>query len=70
MMLNTVMMISMALSSVETNALGIRTVGVIAGMLSGSTAIFWALANAAGKLPEPRPEPADEERYESAVTPA
>jgi MFS family permease len=70
MMLNSVMMISMALSSVVTNRLGIRTVGVIAGLLSGSTAVFWALANAAGKLPEPRPEPADEEQYESAVTPA
>jgi hypothetical protein len=70
MMLNSVMMISMALSSVVTNRLGIRTVGVIAGLLSGSTAVFWALANAAGKLPEPRPEPADEQQYESAVTPA
>jgi MFS family permease len=70
MALNSVMMISMALSSVVTNRLGIRTVGVIAGVLSGSTAVFWALANAAGKLPEPRPEPADEQQYESAVTPA
>jgi MFS family permease len=69
MLLNTVMMISMALSSVATNALGIRTIGVIAGLLSGSTALFWALFNAAGKLTEPRPEPADEEHYESAVTP-
>ncbi len=69
MMLNTVMMISMALSSVATNALGIRTIGVIAGLLSGSTALFWALFNAAGKLVEPRAEPADEEHYEPAVTP-
>ncbi len=70
MMLNTVMMISMALSSIATGPLGIRTVGVIAGVLSGSTAVFWALANATGRLPEPRPEPADEQHYESAVTPA
>ena len=70
MMLNTVMMVSMALASVASQWMSIRQIGVIAGLLSGSTALFWAAANAAGKLPEPVPEPVPDEGYESAVTPA
>jgi hypothetical protein len=30
-----------------------RTIGVVSGALSASTAIFWGLANAAGWMPEP-----------------
>lgn len=30
-----------------------RTIGLVAGILSSSTAIFWGWANWRGKLPEP-----------------
>jgi hypothetical protein len=70
-MLNAVMMISMALSSIATKAFGIREIGFVAGCLSASTAVFWAAANAAGKLPEPVPERAeDEQDFIPAVRPA
>ena len=71
MLLNAVMMISMALAGIASNTFPYRTIGIAAGILSASTAVFWAAANAAGRLPEPQPEPAeDEQDYESAVTPA
>lgn len=50
---NGVMMISMAAAAVAAATYSPRQIGFIAGALSASTAIFWAWANAAGKLPEP-----------------
>jgi MFS family permease len=50
-----IMMISMALAGVASQYHGPRTIGLVAGILSSTTAIFWAWANWAGKLPEPRP---------------
>ncbi|MBV8817244.1 MAG: MFS transporter, partial [Acidobacteriaceae bacterium] len=71
MMLNSTMMLSVALASAATDHIDIRTVGVIAGCLSASTSVFWWWADMAGKLREPQPEskPAEED-YESPVTPA
>jgi len=70
MMLNAAMMVSMAAASVATDYVPIRTIGVIAGCLSASTSIFWLWADLAGKLPEPPTEiPAEEQDYESTVTP-
>lgn len=56
MMLNGAMMVSVALASVGTDHLPIRTIGVIAGCLSASTAVFWLWADWAGKLREPPSE--------------
>jgi MFS family permease len=50
---NGVMMISMAAAAIAAASYSPRQIGFIAGALSASTAIFWAWANAAGKLPEP-----------------
>lgn len=50
---NGVMMISMAAAAVAAATYSPRQIGFIAGALSASTAVFWAWANAAGKLPEP-----------------
>jgi len=47
------MMISMALAGVASQYHGPRTIGLVAGILSSTTAIFWGWANWAGKLPEP-----------------
>lgn len=53
MMMNATMMLSMTLASVATEFWQTRTIGLIAGLLSTSTAFFWAWANAAGKLRRP-----------------
>ncbi|MGC8759740.1 MAG: MFS transporter [Bryobacteraceae bacterium] len=50
---NGVMMISMAATAVAAAGYSPRQIGFAAGALSASTAVFWAWANAAGKLPEP-----------------
>jgi hypothetical protein len=49
------MMISMALAGIASQYHGPRTIGLVAGILSSTTALFWGWANRAGKLPEPRP---------------
>ncbi len=47
------MMVSMALAGFASQYHGPRTIGLVAGVLSSTTAIFWAWANWKGKLPEP-----------------
>ena len=47
------MMFSMALAGVASQYRSPRTIGLVAGILSSTTAIFWGWANWAGKLPEP-----------------
>jgi MFS family permease len=71
MMMNSTMMLSLAAASAATTILPLRVIGVAAGLLSASTAIFWGIADVTGKLREPQPEskPAEEEGYESPVTP-
>ena len=49
-------------AGVATQSVSPRTIGFAAGVLSSTTAIFWAWANSSGKLPEPEPngvDPAD-----------
>lgn len=48
------MLISMLIAGVATTRFGARDVALAAGLLSGSTAIWWSLANWLGKLREPR----------------
>lgn len=50
---NGVMMISMAAAAVAASHYSPRQIGLVAGALSASTAVFWAWADAAGRLPEP-----------------
>jgi MFS family permease len=71
MMLNATMMISVALAGAATDRLPIRTIGVIAGLLSASTSLFWTWADLAGKLREPPAQTLSAEPdYEAPVTPA
>jgi MFS family permease len=48
-----VMMVSMLLAGAASQSWNARTIGTVAGILSSTTAIFWGVANAAGRLPEP-----------------
>jgi MFS family permease len=69
MIVNAAMMVSLAAASFATDRVPIRTIGIVAGCLSASTAIFWFWADFAGKLPEPAIEPViAEDDYESPVT--
>lgn len=71
MIVNAIMMISMSAASIATLSFSIRTIAVVAGCFSASTAVFWFWADKAGKLPEPAPEPAeDQEDYKPTATPA
>ncbi len=60
------MMVSMAGAGIASQYYSPRTIGLVAGILSTSPAIFWGLANWKGKLPEPEPlalEPAEVEMH-------
>ncbi|MCZ2077794.1 MAG: MFS transporter [Bryobacterales bacterium] len=70
MILNGAMMISMTAASVAAVRYPVRTIGVIAGVLSTSTALFWAAANYAGRLPEPPAVPEQETDQRGPTTPA
>jgi hypothetical protein len=63
-------MLSMGLAGIASMTYTPRQIGVVAGLLTASTAVFWAWANAAGKLVEPERSglPNEEERH--PVTPA
>jgi MFS family permease len=47
------MMLSMMFAGIASTGASPRTIGVVAGCLSSTTAIFWAWANVTGRLPEP-----------------
>jgi hypothetical protein len=47
------MMVSMMVAGIASTQTSPRLIGVVAGCLSSTTAIFWAWANVAGLLPEP-----------------
>jgi MFS family permease len=51
------MIVSMAVAGVCSQYYSPRSIGVAAGILGSVTAIFWAWANHAGRLPEPAIEP-------------
>jgi MFS family permease len=48
-----VSMVSMMLAGAASQSWNARTIGTVAGILSSTTAIFWGVANATGRLPEP-----------------
>ena len=58
------MMFSMTAAGIASQYQSPRTIGCVAGILSSSTAVFWAWANWKGKLPEPEPLPEEPEEVE------
>ena len=58
------MMLSMAGAGVASQTWSPRTIGVISGLLSSSTAFFWLWANWTGRLPEPAREGVEPEEIE------
>src|SRR5262249_14504169 len=53
------MMLSMGVAGLVSDHASPRTIGVWSGILSSTTAIFWAYANLTGRLPEPAREGID-----------
>jgi len=51
------MMVSMMFAGVASTRVDPRSIGVVAGVLSSTTAVFWAWANATGRLPAPSETP-------------
>ncbi|MBM3787017.1 MAG: MFS transporter [Acidobacteria bacterium] len=49
-----VMMLSMTGAGLASDHAGARAIGVVSGILSSFTAVYWTWANATGRLPEPR----------------
>ena len=60
----TTMMVSMAIAGVASEYVSPRVIGTWAGVLSSSTALWWAWANASRKLPEPALEGVDPDTVE------
>jgi MFS family permease len=58
------MMVSMALAGLATQYYDPRSIGAVAGVLSSTTAFFWAWANMTGRLPEPALEGVDPREVE------
>src|SRR5580658_781571 len=58
------MMLSMAGAGVASATWSPRTIGVVSGLLSSSTAFFWLWANLTGRLPEPAREGVEPEEIE------
>jgi MFS family permease len=52
-MMQTMMIVSLVTASIATQHYSVRSIGVIAGIFSASTAVFWAWANFTNRLPEP-----------------
>ncbi len=59
-----VMMISMLLAGIASEHWDARAIGTVAGLLSSTTAIYWAWANLTGRLPEPALEGVEPEEIE------
>jgi MFS family permease len=59
-----VMMLSMAGAGAGSEVWSPRTIGVVSGLLSSSTAFFWLWANWTGRLPEPAREGVEPEEIE------
>jgi MFS family permease len=58
------MMLSMAGAGVGSQTWSPRTIGVVSGLLSSSTAFFWLWANWTGRLPEPARDGVEPEEIE------
>ena len=69
-MSNGTMMASLAVASVATLHYDPRSIGVVAGCLSASTALFWLWAQWTGRLKEPRIEDSGEVTKADTVVPA
>jgi MFS family permease len=69
-MLNATMLLSLTAASLATVKYPIRTVGFVAGLLSASTALFWAWAVFRHKLPEPAQQHSVDEAPALAQAPA
>jgi len=69
-LLHASMMLSMGLAGIASMTYSPRQIGVVAGLLTASTAVFWAWANAAGKLVEPERSGVPNEEEHHPVTPA
>jgi MFS family permease len=67
-LMNVTMTLSLGAAGIATQHLGVREVGVAAGLMSASTALFWAAADWHGKLPEPRLQPMEEVKIEKPPT--
>jgi len=59
-----VMLLSMAGAGVASQSWSPRSIGVVSGLLSSSTAFFWLWANWTGRLPEPAREGVEPEEIE------
>lgn len=60
----TTQMISMMAGGIASQFYSPRSIAAVAGTLSGTTAIFWGLANMLGRLPEPALEGVEPEEVE------
>jgi hypothetical protein len=70
-MLNATMMVSLGIGAWASAVFPIRTIGIVAGLLSSTTAIYWAWAEATGRLVRPPVNDMGEDIEEpEAVTPA
>jgi MFS family permease len=58
------MMLSMAGAGVASESWSPRSIGVVSGLLSSSTAFFWLWANWSGRLPEPAREGVEPDEIE------
>ena len=58
------MMLSMGIAGIASDHVSPRMIGLWSGVLSSSTAIFWAWGNLAGRLPEPAVEGVEPEEVE------
>ena len=58
------MMLSMMGAGIASQSVSPRVIGAWSGVLSSTTALFWAWANLAGKLPEPEPSGVAREEVE------
>jgi hypothetical protein len=59
-----IMMISMMLAGIASQFWDPRAIGACSGVISSTTAIFWAWANWTGRLPEPAEVPHEEAEVE------
>jgi MFS family permease len=69
-MMNATMMASLAVAGVATTKYDPRAIGVVAGILSSTTAFFWLWAQLAGWLKEPLPEGSGEITKAEPIVPA
>lgn len=70
-MMHATMMLSLGVASWASAVYPIRTIGVIAGLLSTTTAVYWLWAEASGKLVEPsRDDTASDIEVAEPVTPS